>query len=58
MKIIGGQNIIFLGDGGIGPGFGQIAPQILTFDVFYTQPPIVGFHVVKEPADIEEVCGE
>ena len=53
MKIIGGQNIIFLGDGGIGPGFGQIAAQILTFDVFFTQPPIVGFHVVEEPEDEE-----
>lgn len=52
MIVVGGQNIVFL-SGGAGPGFGQIAPQILTFDVFYTKPPIVGFHVVKEP---DEEC--
>lgn len=44
-------SVVFLGDSGMGENFGQIAPQIKMFDVYYTQPPVVGFHVVGEDDD-------
>lgn len=44
-------NIVFVGDAGMGENFGQIAPQLRTFDVYYTQPPVVGFHVIGEDED-------
>ena len=49
MIFIGGQHIFFIGESGINPNGGP--PPILTFDVFYRDAPIVGFHVVKEPED-------
>lgn len=51
MKFMSGPNPLFLGDSGIGQNFGQMAPQILFFDVYYTCAPVVGFHVVEEPED-------
>lgn len=41
--------LLFLGTAGIGLNFGQIAPQIKFFDVYYTLPPVVGFHVIGDP---------
>lgn len=58
MTIIGGPNPIFLGQAGLGKNFGQIAPQLKTFDVFYCQPPVVGFHVVPdEPIEDPGIAG-
>jgi len=50
MNFIGGQHIFFIGDSSIEDTPPPFAP-ILTFDVFYRDPPIAGFHVVKEPED-------
>lgn len=41
-----GSHVLFLGDTGIGSNFGQIAPQIKYFDIYYTLPPVVGFQVL------------
>lgn len=35
---------IFLNQGTL---TGQIAAQLLSFDVYYTNPPVVGFHVLS-----------
>lgn len=51
MKIFGGPNPVFLGDAGVGQNFGQIAPQIKSFDVFYCQPPVIGFQVIGSDTD-------
>lgn len=55
MKIVGSGQLIFVGNAGIGQGQGTLAPpQILAFDVYYTDPPIVGFHIVKPPEETDE----
>lgn len=47
MKVITqGSQLVFLGEAGIGHNFGQIAPQIKSFDVYYDQPPVVGLQIV------------
>lgn len=54
MKFIGPGQLLFTGNAGIGQGQGTPPPpQILSFEVYYTEPPIVGFHVVKPPEDTE-----
>lgn len=55
MKFIGPGQLTFVGGAGIGQGQGTLPPpQILSFDVYYTDPPIVGFHIVKPPEDSDE----
>lgn len=44
--IISGGNPFFINGAGVGQNFGQIAAQILSFDVFYTEPVIVGLQIV------------
>jgi len=57
MKFIGGQNIIFLGNSGIGENFGQIAPQIKSFDVYYQDAVVVGFHVTRAEYEQAPIVG-
>lgn len=58
MKFLAGQAIpLFLGQTGIGENFGQIGAQIRYFDVFYVQPPVVGFHIVGEESREADVAG-
>jgi len=46
MKILSGNVVaVFVGDAGIGSGFGQIGPQVRYFDIYYVNPPVVGFQV-------------
>lgn len=45
MKLVSGPSMMFLGLAGIGQNFGQIAPQIKFFDVYYDMPIVVGFVV-------------
>lgn len=47
MILIGGPNPMFLS----AVSFGGQAPQVRFFDVFYTLPPVVGFHVI---GDVDE----
>lgn len=51
MKFLGSSIPVFVGQAGVGQNFGQIAPQVQFFDVFYTNPPVVGFHVVGSVDD-------
>jgi len=51
-----GSHILFLGESGIGTNFGQIAPQIRFFDVFYSLPPVVGFHVIAYGSDATDLA--
>lgn len=46
MKILGAGIPLFLGQGGVGQNFGQIAPQIRFFDVYYIHPPVVGLQII------------
>lgn len=48
MILIGGPNIVFLNNFGIV----QAAPQIRCFDVFFTEPVVVGLQVIGEDSDI------
>jgi hypothetical protein len=48
MRIISGPSPFFLGQSGIGQNFGQIAPQIKFFDVYYDMPIIVGLQIIGE----------
>lgn len=49
--------MLFLGTAGIGLDFGQIAPQLRSFDVFYDSTPVVGLQVVGNPPDPPNVLG-
>lgn len=49
MRFIGGPFPFFLGQSGIGQNFGQIAPQIRFFDVYYDTPIIVGLQIIGAP---------
>lgn len=52
MKFIPANTVLlFLPGGGIGHNFGQIAPQIASFDVYYDQPPVVGLQIIGAPDD-------
>jgi hypothetical protein len=48
--------IIFLGTSGVGSNYGQIAPQLRFFDVYYTTPPVVGFHAVGSYTPAQVLC--
>lgn len=44
-----GATLVFLDGAGIGEGSGgSNLPEIRNFDVFYSNPPVVGFHVVGD----------
>ncbi len=45
------SQLLFVGTAGIGLNFGQIAPQVRMFDVFYTLPPVVGLQIIGEVED-------
>lgn len=52
MKIIpSGTVVTFMDGAGIGNDFGQIGPQIRYFDVYYINPPAVGFTVALPPEE-------
>ena len=52
MKIIpSGTQITFMDGAGIGHDMGQIAPQVRYFDVYYINPPVVGFTVALGPEE-------
>lgn len=49
MKIFSPFSIpLFLGTAGVGSSFGQIAPQVRFFDVYYTLPPVVGLQIIGD----------
>ena len=52
MKILPSNVVpVFMDGAGIGHDFGQIAPQVRYFDVYYINPPVVGFSVAVPPAE-------
>jgi hypothetical protein len=52
MKILPSTTVVTFMDGaGIGHDFGQIGPQVRYFDVYYINPPVVGFSVAVPPAE-------
>ena len=48
---------LFLSGAGMGHNFGQIAPQLQGFDVFYTTHPVVGLHIVGDPENPGPMLG-
>lgn len=52
MKILPSNVVpVFMPGAGIGNDFGLIGPQIRYFDVYYINPPVVGFSVAVPPAE-------
>lgn len=46
-----GVNLVFLGDAGIGESSGKRLPELKSFEAYYEDPLVVGFHVVSSEED-------